>query len=107
MALFRFWFWFGLTYCAWRGIEDVLTRLRRRLNTTSFFDPSAPRLYLYSRADELVPWRHVVEHAEDARDKGYKIVEEEVFEEAAHCALPREDAGRYWRVIESWVNGTV
>ncbi|EAA29561.1 hypothetical protein GE21DRAFT_9393 [Neurospora crassa] len=70
------------------------------------------RLYLYSKADEVVGWRDVERHVWLARKlvvkkkkKGIEngLVRAERFEKASHCALVMEDEERYWRAVrESW-----
>ncbi|EGO54722.1 hypothetical protein NEUTE1DRAFT_148974 [Neurospora tetrasperma FGSC 2508] len=78
------------------------------------------RLYLYSKADEVVGWRDVERHVRLARklvvkkkkmmmkeggkdDEQQGLVRAERFEKASHCALVMEDEERYWRAVrESW-----
>ncbi|KAK3492225.1 uncharacterized protein B0T23DRAFT_420078 [Neurospora hispaniola] len=75
------------------------------------------RLYLYSKADEVVGWRDVERHVRQARklvvkkkskkgggdDERQGLVRAERFEKASHCALVMEDEERYWRAVrESW-----
>lgn len=75
------------------------------------------RLYLYSKADEVVGWRDVERHVRLARklmvkkkskkgggdDERQGLVKAERFEKATHCALVMEDEERYWRAVrESW-----
>lgn len=67
------------------------------------WDAKVSRLYMYSKADEVVSWEDVRDHAKEAREvKGFESVREEVFEKAPHVGLPREDFGRYWGVVEGW-----
>lgn len=61
------------------------------------------RVYVYSRADRLVDWRDVEEHAARAREGGFEEVRLEEFEGTAHVAHVRGDEGRYWGVVrEAW-----
>ena len=53
--------------------ESVLTRSRKCLNDPEMFGTQVPRLYVFSKADELVPWRDVESHAEDAGRKGRRV----------------------------------
>ncbi|EME47824.1 hypothetical protein DOTSEDRAFT_124317 [Dothistroma septosporum NZE10] len=98
------------TYCGWflhvtlLGQEDIISRLRRLENDPTLFDLSIDRLYMYTKQDTLVPYKEVHEHAEEARRSGY-LVKEDVFQEAPHCALVREDAARYWKQIEELACG--
>nr|POE69029.1 transmembrane protein 53 [Quercus suber] len=77
-----------------------LTQTRRDLNNADrFFPHDAPRLYIYSKGDALVPWHHISEHVREARRLGYSAVKEEIFEKAQHCFLVAEDAKRYWDAV--------
>lgn len=81
------------------GVEDIITRIRRTLTDPMVFSKCTPRLYLYSKADTMVRFEDVHQHAEDARENGYESIREEVFESAAHCALLNEDSKRYWKIV--------
>ncbi|PGH18816.1 hypothetical protein AJ79_00229 [Helicocarpus griseus UAMH5409] len=70
---------------------------RRRLNDPSYIDRSAKRCYVYSKEDELIDWRHVEEHAREARRAGWEV-DMELFE-APHVGSMRADRARYWRVV--------
>jgi len=83
--------------------EGRITRLRRLLNDSEVFTASAPRLYLFSKADSMVKYSDVHDHAEDARKAGLQVTEE-VFERAPHCALLNEDAVRYWKSVQEHIN---
>ena len=85
--------------------EDMITKLRRRLNDSTLFALSVPRLYVYSELDQMVGFRDVHDHADDARANGFQSVEEVVFHKAPHCALPTEDYDRYWNAIKAHVSG--
>ena len=58
-----------------------------------------PRLYVFSKKDELVPWKAVQQHAEAAKTSGLNV-RCEVFEESAHVAHMRVDPKRYWASIQ-------
>ncbi|KAF9266431.1 hypothetical protein L218DRAFT_985576 [Marasmius fiardii PR-910] len=64
-----------------------------------WMDLNTPRVYLYSRRDELVPWKEVEEHVKKAKARGLNV-EEEVFETAPHVALARTEPERYWEVVK-------
>lgn len=85
--------------------EDMVRKLRRRWNDAQLFSPQAPRLYLFSKNDALIPYEDVKDHAQDAKQKGWKNVREELFEKAPHCGLILENAGRYWGAIKRLVVG--
>lgn len=85
------------------GAEDVITRIRRQLNDQTLFDPEVPRLYIYSRADQLVPYQDVKDHVQDAKQNGYSNTHELVFEASGHCAHAMTHKDRYWEAVESLI----
>jgi hypothetical protein len=85
--------------------ESVLTRSRRCLNDPEMFGLDVPRLYVFSKADELVPYGDVQVHAEDARKKGYAEVRQVLFEDSAHCAHAMAHKDEYWGAVEGVVEG--
>jgi hypothetical protein len=92
-----------------RGRVEWHLGLRRNLLDEGLFGPGgkegARRGYLYSEEDEMVDWRDVLEHAVEARGKGYEVREEE-FKGSAHCAHGAKEPERYWRVVdECWRDG--
>ncbi|KAK8001698.1 hypothetical protein PG991_013920 [Apiospora marii] len=87
------------------GLVRSVRELRRELNDPGAFGTRTRRLYLYSRADAMVAAEDVLAHAREAgRELGCRVGAVG-FEEAAHCALVREDEGRYWGAIEDWWTG--
>lgn len=115
----RCYIFLGLLQCRVRGVENMVDRIRRRLNATSkaftstqsqkdgqLWNSTVPRLYLYSKGDEVVGWQDVRDHAEEARREAtFECIREEVFETAPHVSLPREDFERYWGIVERWMSG--
>jgi hypothetical protein len=85
--------------------ESVLTRSRKCLNDPEMFGTTVPRVYVFSKADELVPWRDVESHAEDAGRKGYGEVRRVLFEDSAHCAHAMAHKEEYWGAVEGVVEG--
>lgn len=81
------------------GTEDVITRIRKRLNDHVLFSTEVPRLYIYSKADQLVPYQDVKSHADDAKRKGYLGAQELLFEASAHCAHAMVHKDQYWEAI--------
>jgi hypothetical protein len=79
--------------------EDVITRIRKQLNDQELFSHDVPRLYVYSKADQLVPFQDVKSHADDARRKGYVKTGEVMFEASAHCAHALSHKDEYWGAI--------
>jgi hypothetical protein len=81
--------------------------LRARLNDAVLFPRGAPRVYLASPADEMVPMEAVVAHCEAAREAGFEA-EVVAFEGSGHVAHVREDGGRYWGAVwDVWERGCV
>ena len=71
-----------------------------------WFSKHTPRLYLYSQADEMVPWTEVEEHAEEARKAGLDVRMER-FEGSPHVAHARSDPERYWGAVKKvWEDAT-
>ena len=111
-----FWSWFGgalvhlLLVCTFVGDwirwrENKMVVLCRELNDEHVFDNRVPRVYLYSRADQMVGFEEADEHADIARAKGWEV-EKVVFEKSAHCGHVREDEGKYWKaILEAWERG--
>lgn len=91
------------------GLRRPLAKvMRAQLNDPDIFSPGAARLYLTSRADEIVDSRHVEAHVREAAFKGLRT-ELLVFESAGHCSLMLEDESAYWNAIvlcweRSWLS---
>jgi hypothetical protein len=81
------------------GAEDVITRIRKQLNDEDLFGHDVQRIYVYSKADQLVPWQDVKSHADDARRKGYAKTSELIFGASAHCAHAMSHKDQYWETI--------
>lgn len=84
------------------GIETMGTRyLKALLNPRllPWMNSQTPRLYVFSKKDELVPWQAVQQHAEAAKTLGLNV-RYEIYEESAHVAHMRLDPKRYWASIQ-------
>lgn len=82
---------------------NLVERLRQGLNDKDIFSQYAPRCYLYSKADEMVRWESVKEHAKEAGELGFKDVETIRFEYSPHARHIMEDAEKYWSAVkELW-----
>ncbi|ROV88363.1 hypothetical protein VSDG_09426 [Cytospora chrysosperma] len=91
----------GLAGLEATGLRRPLAKvMRAQLNDPDIFPPSAARLYLTSRADDIVDSRHVEAHVHQAAAKGLRT-EMLVFERAGHCSLMLEDESAYWNAIIS------
>ncbi|KAH7408659.1 indole-diterpene biosynthesis protein-like protein PaxU [Phaeosphaeria sp. MPI-PUGE-AT-0046c] len=111
-----FWKWFGgaMVHLLLLGCAIVWTVMRkdnkglvvfRQLNDDTVFDKSVPRVYLYSKVDEMVGVEEVNEHADLAESKGWNV-KRVCFEKSGHCGHIREDEKRYWgAIMESWRTG--
>lgn len=91
----------GLYYI--QGFQgNVISRTRSKVIDERFWDPAAPRCYLYSRDDDLVSWQDVREHAMESLEKGLPVMDI-FFENSAHCKHSTEDPDRYWgAVMMTW-----
>lgn len=84
------------------GKKDLVESLRGALNNSRVLPWTSkytPRLYIYSRKDELVPYKEVESHAREAAALGLDV-RQETFEDSAHVAHARADPERYWGAIE-------
>ncbi|POS72614.1 hypothetical protein DHEL01_v208990 [Diaporthe helianthi] len=83
------------------GLRTPLAKkVRQQLNDPEIFSAKASRLYLASDGDEIVNFRDVEEHKNQAIAKGFAadIVR---FKKAGHCSLIMEDGAGYWDAIAS------
>jgi hypothetical protein len=93
-------FWFVYMFAYWiSGKGDLVARIRVALSDKLLFDAAAPRVYVYSVADVMVPWLYVEEHAEEATKLGY-TVHMEKFQETGHCAHLMVYPDRYWGFVQ-------
>jgi hypothetical protein len=97
-------FWLFFLTCA--SVIGWVTRIKSvgLLFRSGIVDPKltavkAKRLYIYSKADQLVGWRDVEEHIADSRREGYDC-SVEVFEGSEHVSHMRMFPERYWGVIK-------
>jgi len=85
--------------------ENKNAVIYREMHDANLFDNKAPRVYLYSRADQMVLFNEVDEHADIAASKGWDVTKVQ-FEKSAHCGHLREDEAKYWAAImEAWKQG--
>ncbi|KAL4943891.1 hypothetical protein BDV06DRAFT_234255 [Aspergillus oleicola] len=94
------------------GVRDAVSVARQVINDKRVMRGSvkssegAPRrCYIYSDADELVDWRDVERHAEDAEQKGF-LVRREKFLGSEHVAHMKADPKRYWRTVGLYLSET-
>ncbi|OCL04271.1 indole-diterpene biosynthesis protein-like protein PaxU [Glonium stellatum] len=80
------------------GKQNLVENLRKDLNDKTLFNGKAPRCYLYSEADQMVQWEDVEEHAEAAKQDGWKV-EAVRFESSSHAGHIMEDNKKYWDAV--------
>ncbi|KAL7937323.1 hypothetical protein V8C35DRAFT_292221 [Trichoderma chlorosporum] len=82
------------------GLMRSVKHLRADLNDPSVLG-TARRLYLYSKADQVVRWEDVEAHIEDARTQQGLHAKGVAFDGSPHCALARDHSLEYWKTIAS------
>lgn len=94
------WIYLGLywVYMTIFNVENPIQRVRDRLNDIRLFKAEGERVYIYSRADQLVPWEWVETSAENAKGEGWKVRLEE-FKGSKHVAHAVVDKERYWKIV--------
>ncbi|MCJ1282567.1 hypothetical protein MMC26_001891 [Xylographa opegraphella] len=97
LYLFLFLFWAVVTVTGWTNTID---RVWEELNDPDLITVNATREYIYSKADRLVSWKDVEDHADEAEAKGYQV-RKEMFENTGHVAHMRLERERYWSQISS------
>lgn len=84
------------------GAISGIDQMRVILNDPDTFGKDARRLYMYSKEDDIVYFKAVESHFEEARtEKGY-AVDTVTFLEKGHCSLLRLHAKEYWIAIEGF-----
>jgi hypothetical protein len=81
------------------GTVDVVEDMRLATNDKSLFDLDAPRVYIYSEADDMVEPKDVEEHADEAKTLGYTVSREK-FLTSGHAAHMIQDPKRYWGIVQ-------
>ncbi|PFH51089.1 hypothetical protein AMATHDRAFT_59790 [Amanita thiersii Skay4041] len=88
------------------GVPTFFERMRIQLAKASilpWLHKGSPRLYVYSKKDDLIPWMDVEAHAQDA-EACCQDVRMERYETSMHVAHIRQDPERYWRAIQELWN---
>jgi hypothetical protein len=80
--------------------ENVVQRLRVGLNNSDLFPLRAGRLYLYSKADKMVFWKDIEEHADTAEALGLEVTKVS-FQASSHAGHIMEDANKYWDAVRT------
>ncbi|MCJ1377104.1 hypothetical protein MMC17_000195 [Xylographa soralifera] len=85
------------------GGTITIDRVWKELNDPDLIRVQAMREYIYSKADRLVFWKDVEDHADEAEAKGYQV-RKETFENTGHVGHMRLEYERYWREIAALWN---
>lgn len=83
------------------GKKRLFQILRDDLNVPNllpWMTERSPRLYLFSKKDDMVPWQEVEEHANEASAKGFEVIQER-FDDSPHVAHARAYPERYWAAM--------
>lgn len=92
------------------GIENLTLWLRRKLNDPegAFSQGNLKRVYIYSKADRVVPWTDVEAHAKDAEAIiGSGRVQLEDFVTSRHVGHVLADGPRYWSIVDGFWKETM
>ncbi|KAB8216101.1 hypothetical protein BDV33DRAFT_179569 [Aspergillus novoparasiticus] len=91
------------------GMSDAVSVARKAMNDQRLVcsgdggDGGKPRrCYIYSDADELVDWRDVERHADEAEARGW-VVTREKFLGSPHVSHMRADPERYWGIVKRYL----
>ncbi|KAB8212459.1 hypothetical protein BDV34DRAFT_184024 [Aspergillus parasiticus] len=91
------------------GMSDAVSVARKAMNDQRLVcsgdggDGGKPkRCYIYSDADELVDWRDVERHANEAEARGW-VVTREKFLGSPHVSHMRADPERYWGIVKRYL----
>jgi hypothetical protein len=90
-------------YCTFKDFDtNIITSTRARVIDPVYWDLSVPRCYLYSKADTLVSWRDIEDHAKQSAAKGITVTEK-VFDQTQHVqhARLKENKDMYWGTIKN------
>jgi len=77
---------------------DILKESLLNAHLVPWVDERTPRLYVYSKVDQLIPWQDVEGHIHAVEAAGMDV-RSEVFEKSAHVQHAIEDPKRYWSAI--------
>lgn len=78
--------------------SDPITAIRRALLDDKILVQQGRRTYIYSKEDEMVGWRAVEQHADEAERRG-SAVRREKSDGSGHVAHARKDGNRYWKIV--------
>jgi len=78
---------------------DPVEEIRLALNDKTLFDLEAPRVYIYSEADDMVESKDVEEHADAAAKLGVTVSREKYLT-SGHAAHMIQNPKRYWSIVQ-------
>ncbi|KAJ7470786.1 hypothetical protein FB451DRAFT_1135118 [Mycena latifolia] len=78
---------------------QVMMDALRRPRVLPWIDERSPRLYIYSKADDMVPWTDIEEHAARAASDGLDVRRLR-FDNSAHVAHARVHPEEYWAAVK-------
>lgn len=85
--------------------KDIFTQMREDLLNPTLIPIDAPRLYIYSNKDQLVPSAHVDLHLQDAKKAGIMNITTRR-DTSSHVNHMRDDPAGYWSTIKTlWLRG--
>jgi len=82
------------------NVHDILRKAARQTQWLPWTGKQTPYLYVYSKADKSVPYRHVQAHTEAAERAGQDVTRL-VFDSSGHVAHMKSDPDRYWGAIQA------
>jgi pimeloyl-ACP methyl ester carboxylesterase len=80
-------------------IDEMKTTLHRP-KILPWLSKTTPRLYIYSKGDDIVPYEEVEGHAEQARKAGLDVRTLR-FEDSPHVAHARTHPQQYWEAVRN------
>lgn len=82
------------------NMHDVLRKAVSSPQWLPWSGKHTPFLYIYSRADKSVPYRHIQAVTETAESKGQDVTRV-IFESSGHVSHMRSDPDRYWGAVRA------
>jgi hypothetical protein len=86
------------------GEEPIFTLLHKHLQMQGLLplaEGYSPRVYIYSAADQMVPFTSVESHLATLRANASFDILAEKFDGSQHVQHERQDPGRYWKAVQT------
>jgi hypothetical protein len=91
--------WLWMYYYWIIGFENnFITKTRQRLLDDSIWNLAIPRCYLFSKADESIWWKDVLQHAQEAIEMGVPVAHMR-FPNSPHCRHAVDYPTSYWDAV--------